>query len=227
MKNKLIFLDTETTGKDTEDRLIEVAYRVQEEKEGHSLFFKPPLPIKLEAMMVHHITEKMVKDRIPFKGGGFQKRLQRFFDEGYILVAHNAEFDVNMLEKEGMKIPNYICTMKVARHLDEKDEIKSYKVQYLRYLWGIEADAYAHSAAGDIHVLEKVFEVLEKKMSIDEMLKVTREPFLLRSLTFGKHKGKPFKTIPTDYLMWLRKQPDIKGDLLFTLNHYINNRQSW
>lgn len=220
--DKLIFLDVETTGKEDDDVICELAFT---QGFGGSVIeglFKPNKPIDVEAMMVHHITNEMVADRQPFVGSAIHKMIKTYFTHGYILVAHNAEFEVKMLAKEDIHPKKVICTMKVIRHFDTEDRIKSYKMQYIRYLWGISTEARAHNAADDIKVMEKIFERLIKDVTLEKMIEITATPFLLRSLPFGKHKGMPFNMIPRDYLMWLRKQNDISGDLLFTLNHYLN-----
>jgi len=219
-KSKLVFLDTETTNNNDEAEIVEVAYSVAGIK-SQSLF-KPKTKISIDAMSVNHITEKMVENAPAFEGGDMQAELKLLFDAGAILVAHNAEFDAGVLRRQGVDPKQVICTMKCARYLDKKDEITSYKMQYIRYLWGIESDAQSHNAGDDIEVLEKIYDKLAEKLSIDQMLQITREPFLLRKLTFGKHKGMPFKNIPRDYLLWMRRQDNIQGDLLYTINFYIN-----
>lgn len=223
MKNKLIFLDTETTGRDEEDRLCEIAFKKRGDKSWTEVF-KPPLPIKLEAMAIHHITEKMAADKKPLIGSEMHHTLKEYLEDGHVMIAHNSQFDVKMLQKEGINPKNVICTMKVGRHLDVKDEMSSYSMQYMRHWFDIEADVYEHSAKGDIHILEKLFEIFEKQISIEEMIKITKEPALLRKITFGKHKGEKFAKIPLDYLMWLRRQDDLGEDLLHTINHWIQNR---
>jgi uncharacterized protein (DUF3820 family) len=44
-------------------------------------------------------------------------------------------------------------------------------------------------------------------------------------MQFGKYKGDKFSEIAKNdkgYLQWLRRQDNISGDLLWTLNYYIN-----
>lgn len=223
MNNQIVFLDTETTDIGPEDRLMQVAFKLQGRPELACELFKPPVPISIDASAVCHITNKMVADKLPFIGSAAHLALvDLFHNQDAILVAHNAEFDVKMLKREGVHPKNVICTMKVQRHLDTQDKIKSYKLQYLRYYYEFEIDADAHTADDDVLVMEMLFDKLAKEISIEEMLRITREPFLLRKLTFGKYKGMAFKDIPRDYLAWLRRQENIEGDLLFTLNHYLN-----
>ncbi len=151
---KLIFLDTEGTGIDLkEDRLCQVAYKIDDTMTVKN--FKPPVPISIKAMSVTNITNKMVENEEAFQGSDFAKELQELLNEN-ILVAHNASFDIAMLENEGLKVPQYICTLKLSRYLDDKAEIPEHNMQFLRYYYGIDMDVVAHSADGDVLVLEAV-----------------------------------------------------------------------
>ena len=76
-----IFLDTETTGTEKEDRLCQLAYKT-EKGEIINQLFKPPLPIAIEPMCVHHITNEMVADKPAFKGSpGYQKLVGLLSDD--------------------------------------------------------------------------------------------------------------------------------------------------
>jgi DNA polymerase III epsilon subunit-like protein len=56
-----IFLDTETTGNVSDDRLCQIAFK-PESGQAVSGLFNPGKPISIDAMVVHHITDKMVQD---------------------------------------------------------------------------------------------------------------------------------------------------------------------
>jgi len=224
-----IFLDTETTGTETKDRLCQLAYKLETGKIVNELF-KPPLPIEIEAMSVHHITEEMVADKPAFKESpDYQKLVDLLNDDTNILVAHNAKFDVDMLVKEGVNPKKVICTLKLARHLDPNGVIPKYKLQYLRYYLGIQIEATAHDALGDILVLEKLFERLFLKMAKDigpaavdnKMIEISSKPVLLSRMFFGKHKGQLFRDIPKDYLKWLSSTDDLDEDMRFTVEWYL------
>jgi len=160
-KENLIFLDTETTGNDTlTDRLCQVCYKVHDK--FYTEFFKPPVPISIKSMSITHITNKMVDDKESFIGSKIYKDLDGLLKEN-ILVAHNAKFDIAILEAEGLKVPNSICTLRLARHLDKNDEIPEYNLQYLRYYYGLEIEGNAHDAEGDVKVLESLFDVFYKQ----------------------------------------------------------------
>lgn len=224
-----IYLDTETTGIEDEDRLCQLAYKSDQ---GHQLneLFKPPLPIKIGAMATHHITERMVSDKPAFIGSSAQINLCSLLrDPQSVVVMHNAEYDLKMLLKEGVQVQQAICTLKIARALDSEGEIESYKLQYLRYYYGIEVNAQAHDAWGDILVLEQLFILYWAKFRemfatdaeiFSEMLRITQNPVLIPKMPFGKHKGSHFRDVPKDYLQWMLGQ-DFNEDLLYTARHYL------
>lgn len=239
-KDKLIFLDTETTGAGPEDRLCQVAYSFRGEE--FEELFKPPIPIGIEAMSVCHITNKMVEDKKVFQESQMYKNLKKLFSEGNILVAHNAGFDVDMLKKEGLEMPEVIDTLKVVQHLDVEAEIPKYNMQYLRYYFDLEVeDATAHDALGDIRVLEKLFFLLFDKMKeqgkseeeiIKEMIEISARPILIKKFNFGKYNEmKVAEVFQSDrgYLEWLLgekvKVRDSGGEndenWIYTLEYYL------
>lgn len=229
--SNFIFLDTECTGVDKDDRLIQLAYkRNSDEVVPFNELFKPPVPIKIEAMAVHHITEEMVSQKPVFEGSEYATNLQEVLKDG-ILVAHNAKFDIEMLAREFVTVPRFICTMRMAQHLDEDAVIPSYSLQYLRYLLKLDVDLgglVAHDALADVFVLEKLFERLSTKMSVEEMLEVSSKPTLIKRFVFGKYKGQLLKDIAkTDkgYLEWLlsekKKETQLDEDWVYTLEQYV------
>ncbi|MDO8529552.1 MAG: exonuclease domain-containing protein [bacterium] len=241
-RSNLIFLDAETTGKDPADRLCQVGFKFNNE-ESESLF-KPPVPIQIEAMSISHITNKMVADKEPFIGSEMHEKLLDIFAKETILVAHNAQFDVEMLKKENIEIKNVIDTLKVAHHLDKEAKIPRYNLQYLRYFLDLELDNIVpHNALGDVRVLEKIFERLFQKMMVDfkdehaviaEMLEISSKPIIMKKFPFGKYKGSKVVDIAkTDpgYLRWLlgkkieEREQGGKNDenWIYTLEYYLQS----
>jgi DNA polymerase III epsilon subunit-like protein len=233
----IIFFDTETTGNTEKDFLIQIAYK--NGKETFTGLYKAETKIPPEASAVHHITNKMVADKPSFKESGDQKKIKELFeDKNNVVVAHNAPFDLMMIEKEGIKPQNFICTLRVARHLDTEGKITSYRLQYLRYYLEIEIDATAHDAMGDVLVLEKLFERLKNKMmqgqniseaeAIEKMIEISSHPSILRTFSFGKYNAKKIEeVVKTDrgYLEWLLAQKlesgQMEEDWIYTLKHHL------
>lgn len=234
MKQKLkIYLDTETTGLEAEDRLVEVGYRT-EHGTAQSARFKAVVPVKVAAMAVNHITNKMLEDCDEFKTSDTATHLWSLAKEDYVLVAHNAPFDLAMLAKEGVVFDNYIDTKKMSHALDPNQEMESHRLQYLRYYYGVELpEAEAHTAEGDIAVLEAVFHCLHERLgkpSIDELIELSKRPVLYTKFKFGKYNGNDIASVAAvnpGYLEWLLKQKEESGqneeDWIYTLKHYLNN----
>lgn len=232
---KLLFLDTETTGNDvTKDRLCQICFKTG--TETHTEYFKPPLPISIKSMSITHITNKMVEDKAPFAGSEAERTLKDLLGN-HALVAHNAKFDIAMLEAEGLTVPKFICTLRIARYLDENGVIPEYNLQFLRYYLDLEIEGTAHDALSDVLVTEAIFnrqlqkfldQGLDRDEAIAEMTAISSRPSLLRKIPFGKYKDKTLEEITkTDrgYLEWLYKQKLEDGeqdeDWLYTLKHYL------
>ena len=229
---KLIFLDVETTGLDEEDRLCQVAYKTNDGRSEEKLFM-PPLPIKIGAMAISHITNHHVEGCKQFTGSVMKSTLTRMAANGYTLVAHNAKFDVGMLKKEGIEFQSVICTMKLARSIDNDERMENYRLQYLRYFYDVQLDdATAHDAMGDVRVLEAVFEHIVGDMTLEEMIDITEKPMLFQTMPFGKFKGGKLRDIAgsnPDYLEWLLEQKmqdeENETDWIYTLNYHLGRLQ--
>ncbi|HNW71708.1 MAG TPA: 3'-5' exonuclease [Candidatus Paceibacterota bacterium] len=234
---KIIFFDTETTGNTEKDYLCQIAYKTGDE--SFVGFYKPPIKIPPEASAVHHITNKMVEKEFSFKESGDEEKIKKLFeDENSIVVAHNVQFDLMIIKKEGIKPKNFICTLRLARYLDPEGKIDRYNLQYLRYLLELDVEATAHDALGDVLVLEKLYERLRKKMMeeynlneeevVEKMIEVSLHPSLLKYINFGKHNGKEIEEIARidrSYLEWLLNQKlesdQVDEDWIYTLKHHL------
>lgn len=206
----LLFLDTETTGATPgRDRLCSIAYTT--DGHLHHELFKPAVPITIDAMAVHHVTNEMVADKPAFIGSAAHQALSALLPD-HILVAHNAPFDIAMLEAEGLAVPRYICTYRVARSVDTAGAFPRYGLQYLRYFLKLDVqNATAHNAAGDVLVLEALFKHLEPQMTREKMLEVSAQPILFRHFNFGKYNGRLIQDIARvdrGYLNWLLDQKE-------------------
>lgn len=234
--DRLIFLDTETTGNNFYiDRLFEVAYKFGDKTYCES--FKPDVPISVKSSSITHITNEMVADKPSFSDSQMKKDLEKILPEN-IMIAHSAEFDIEFLAMEGLSVPNYICTLKVARYLDIDSVIPEYGLQYLRYYHNLNVEeAGAHDAASDIKVLEALFyfmfEQMKKTSKVDdeiisEMIKISKEPVLIKIFPFGKHKGRKLEDVVSadkGYLEWMLDQKLLEDvaqeDWIFSLKYYL------
>lgn len=222
-----------------EDRLCQLCYKLGDKIVSE--LYKPPVPISIDSMVVHHITEEMVADCPAFKDSNEWKELSELFATDVIFVAHNAKFDILMIEKEGLEPKRVIDTYRVARFLDPDGKIPSYRLQYLRYFLGIKIEATAHDAKGDVLVLEQLFDRLAKKImekenisletAIEQMVDISSRPVIFKFMNFGKYKNMSLDEVvqkDSSYLRWLldekRKMPEEEEDWIYTLETYLKIR---
>lgn len=153
---QLILVDTETTGL-RDPRLVELAYKIIGTDNIVSLRCNPPKDIEIGASMVNHITNKMVAPFLAFKDMPAYEEIKDVL-ENSIIIAHNALYDIGVLKAEGINIKEWTCTKEIAEAIYPKAEM--YRLQYLRYWLGMEIDAPAHTAGGDLLVLEELWNQL-------------------------------------------------------------------
>ena len=244
---KYIILDTETTGTDEEDRVIQLGFIVLGGKniEVYNDFNSSDVAIKVQAMEVHGITPELIDGKVLCQETTAFKRLQELNTTDNYMIIHNAPFDLNMLSKEGFECQmQVIDTLRVAKHIFEDEE--AHRLQYFRYKMDIykeeqkEADALgikvkAHDAIGDVLVLKLFLTRLKKAVQekfpddnpVEKMIELTKEPILIKTFRFGKHKGKSLKEVAiadASYLRWMLKSMDnLDDDMKYSLNIVLGN----
>lgn len=230
---KIILLDTETTGLD--GRIIELAYVV---KHGVNVYTaqtlcKPPEEISFQAMAVHHITPEMLESYPPLvETRVYRDLVERFNIPENILIAHNSQFDIDMLEKEGFKCKMQVVdTERVLKHL--YPDIESTSLQYVKYAFGLYkatppfsvGNTHAHRALGDVCDLTLLVGKLLMEHSFEELLELTQRIPLIHKMPFGKYKGELMKDVVEKdrrYLVWMyRNADDISEDLKHSLVYYL------
>jgi DNA polymerase III epsilon subunit-like protein len=183
---------------------VSLAYKLGDTS-VHELF-TPPVPISVDAMATHHITPAMLEGKPAFADSPLAENLQALLNE-HILVAHNAPFDIAMLQAEGLTVPRHIDTIRVTRAMDAEGKIPRFSLQYLRYLFGLDVpNAHAHDALGDVLVVEALYNHLLQHHSLEDMVTISQQPALIHRINFGKYKGELLKDVAQKdprYLRWL------------------------
>jgi len=226
-----ICFDIESTGLDVKkDRIVEIAVRkftFSQTKGSFESLINPTIPIPAETTAIHHITDEMVQG---------QPSIETVLPEiltligTHTLVGHGITFDINILLEEAKrhaipcKIGNnpFIDTLRLARLYGESP---TNSLEKLRQHFNIPPEG-AHRAMNDVVVNIEVFKHLTKKFKrTKDILERLKKPILLKAMPLGKHKGRPFRDIPVEYLRWAVRQ-DFDQDLIFSLKSELKKRGS-
>lgn len=191
--SKSIIFDTETTGLEEKDRIIQVGAIIVDSTPKVKPVVYDELcsceePIKIEAMATHGIREDQLIGKPKFEDTLFFSTLKELNNKNNYLIAHNLDFDLGMLEKYDFKNNfNLIDTLQCAKHLYEiGDQVDNYnvpnhKLQTFRYMLfseqdeqneidkiknetGSDLEIKAHDAIGDVIILKLFLKKLVEKI---------------------------------------------------------------
>jgi len=240
-----ILFDTETTGKETTDKIVQVGAMLIDNKKNVQVIDEmcsTEVSMTLGAMEIHGITPEMLEGKPKYAETTFKKLLDELNTEKNFLVAHNISFDLGMIQKEGFKNNmQLIDTCRAAMHLI--DGVESYRLQHLRYALGlykteeVEAEALgveikAHDAIGDVMIMklllsrlvEEVRKKYPKENPIAKLVELTKTPAIIKVFKFGKYKGENIADIyqkDKGYISWMRKNMDMDENLEYTLDQHL------
>lgn len=189
-----------------------------------ALLTNPGRPMPVEARAVHHISDADVASA-PSPDRAFLHLSEPRAD---YYAAHNADFERKFFGNGEIA---WLCTYKVALRL--WPDAPSHSLQVLRYWLGLEIDFESamppHRAGPDAYVgaalLCRAIETAEKNgIDLPTLARWSSGPALLPRVTFGKHRGKKWDEVPTDYLEWMVGQKDMDGDAKANARHHLKQR---
>jgi DNA polymerase III epsilon subunit-like protein len=244
---KYVLFDTETTGGNEEDKIIQIGSMIVDAKEPIEVYDELcscEVPIKLEAMEIHNITPDLLENKPKFIDSNFYKRLNELNTSENFLIAHNMPFDLGMLQKEGFKNKfTLIDTLRCARHL--LDNSPYHRLQYLRYsleLYKNELDEAnkhnitikAHDAIGDVLVMKLLLsklvalakEQFPQVNTMQTLVSLTKQPIFIKTFKFGKYKGRSIEEICDEdigYINWFMKSLELDEDMKYTLDKIMGH----
>jgi DNA polymerase III epsilon subunit family exonuclease len=226
-------VDVETTGIDpARDRVVEVAcvlVRNRQIVHAFSSLVNPGCAIRASAFAVHGIDDAMVANAPTL--AGIVTDLQALCTEA-VVVAHNASFDLAFLPF--LNTRPHLCSMRLAQRV--VPDAPSYKNQVLRHHLAVDIadarDITPHRALGDVHVTAAILRVcLDRYLTaggaddVDALLESIAAPVLLRTMPFGKHRGRALADVPSDYLQWtLHNFSDLSRDTAFSFHNELDRR---
>lgn len=243
-----ILFDTETTGNQEEDKIIQFGAMIVNQKgqiETYDELCSSQIEIKLEAMEVHNIIPEMLENKPKAIETNFYKKIEELNSKENYLIAHNISFDLGMLQKEGFENKYQIIdTLRCAKHLF--CELPYHRLQYLRYALELyksekeEAEKYnitikAHDAIGDVLVMKIFLSKLVTRCRqnypninpMEKLVELSSTPVFVKTFRFGKYRGKDVQDVANEdpsYLKWMRSSmSDLDEDMKYTLEKVLEN----
>lgn len=226
----LVFIDVETTGLETEDRICSLALIVVDDSKVTSTYelVNEGKKISSKASSINHITNEMIIDKPKLKDSEVFKYLENLNIPETTIIGHNVKFDLEKLVFSGFIFKGKIIdTLKVSKHLIP--ECESYALQYLRYelkLYKQELESITpHNALSDAKVVKALYEYLLDIVTLDDMYELSFKNVLLQKFEFGKYQGKYIEEIAMydrGYLEWmLANVMDLDEDLRYSIDYYL------
>lgn len=225
-----ICLDCETTGLDSEkDKIIEVAvvkFTMESTLDEFETLIDPECLIPEESIAIHNITQEMITGK-PRISSVLSQLLELIGN--HTIIGHGIDFDIalvaNAADRAGMphrlKQNRFLDTLRMARLYGESP---TNSLEQLRKHFNIPHEG-AHRAMNDVVVNIAVFKYLAKRYrSLDQLLDVLSRPIQLKCMPLGKHKGRPLKEIPVEYLRWAVTK-DFDQDLIYSLRSELKRRK--
>jgi len=243
---KYVLFDTETTGNQEHDRIIQIGAMIVHSKDEIEVLDElclAPVPVSIEAMEVHNITPELIADKGLYDETDFALKILQYNQQENYLIAHNISFDLAMLEKEGFE-NNYtlIDTLRCAKHL--LPDSPNHRLQYLRYALGLYLDEEeeakrlnvtikAHDAIGDVLIMKLLLSKLIRLTQtnfpdvnpMQKLVELTQTPVMIRTFKFGKYKDRAIAEIINEdrgYIQWMRANLELDEDMQYTLDYYLN-----
>lgn len=225
-----ICLDCETTGLNIEeDRIIEFAavkFTLDQTIDKYETLINPMCDIPEVSQKIHHISQAMIQGKPSID------TLLDFilsFVGDHIIVGHSIGFDIEILMSEAKRFNKntrlpfnrIIDTLRLARNYGR---CPSNSLETLRQHFNIKPEG-AHRAMSDVTVNIEVFKhLIRGYRNTEELFSILSKPIAMNVMPLGKHKGRDFKEIPTEYLQWAAHK-NFDEDLLFSIRKELQKRK--
>jgi exodeoxyribonuclease X len=189
---------------------------------------KPPIAIPAETSAIHHITDADVATAPPWEQES-QVLAHLVQPEGVIAVAHNANFEREMLAKAGITPHRWLCTYKAAVRV--WPDCPSHSNECLRYFLGFgtgrREHQMPHSASHDVQVTADLLqELLRLGTPIADMLQWTLEPALLPRCPIGDWRGHTWDEVEEGFLQWILRKITDREDVRFCAQKELERREA-
>lgn len=230
---RFLFLDTETTGVNADDAVVELGWIEVDENfnfiaEVQSLI-DPQRPIASAASAVHGLVLADLQDSPTieeFFSVDDEACYGRPITDPVVLCGHNIAFDHRFVRPYLTNVVQEVCSLRWARRLYPGAD--NHQLQTLVFELGLPRATDAHRVLSDVttslHLTRHICE--RTGMTLRQLAEASKEPMLMSTMGFGKHKGKGFHEMPAPYMRWMLDTLALDIDLKFTVEQQLKDRKS-
>jgi exodeoxyribonuclease X len=212
----ILVADTETAGlAPPEAGVVEIAW--YEINDDYSIIDKvrslinPETPISPIASGVHGIIEADIVDSPTLA----TFMADRFTDKNILMIGHNIAFDIRFTKNHFLSVDG-LCTLKLARiaYPDAPD----HKLQTLMFHLGLTKGSN-HSALDDVNTAYELTRKIGEDLGLDlqGLYDLSKQPIMVKTMPFGKFKGKAISSLKPDYIKWLLTLDNLDDNLRYTI----------
>lgn len=189
-----------------------------------TFFVNPGHPIPPHVRAVHHISDADVASAM--RPDQALAQLGKGLGPNDVLAAHNAAFEQAFIG--GSR--KWICTLKCAYRA--WPDLMSHSNQAIRYAMGFDDRSWFDSSAAmpphrslpDAYTTAQILRDLLDLRPLERLIEISAEPAFLPRVPMGKHHGAKFSEVPRDYLEWCVKQKDMREDVRFTAQFWLDKK---
>ncbi|MCF6340239.1 MAG: 3'-5' exonuclease [Sulfurimonas sp.] len=234
----LIFLDIETTGLDSIDRICSIGIIGVDSTDVISMYelINEDKKISSKASSVNYITNEMIKNKPKFKDTKVYNFLKAHNNEKSTIITHNMKLNLKMLLASKFQwCGKIIDTKRVTKHLisecDEfslqflKYELKLYMDEKQEVLIYLKNKILIQNALGDALIIKLLYSYLLDIKSYEELIELSFKDVLMEKFKFGKYSDRYIEEIAIydrNYLEWMLSVNNLDDDLKYTLKYHLS-----
>ncbi|WP_324171188.1 3'-5' exonuclease [Sulfurimonas sp.] len=228
----LIFIDVQTTGLETKDKIVSIGLVCFENDEVTTFYelVNEGKKVPAIASSINHITTEMLKNKSKLIESQAYKFLLKYNNASSTIIGHNVKFDLNMLQNAGFSfLGEVIDTLRVTKHL--VPECEMFSLQFLRYelkLYKKEKKSLdAYNALDNAQVVKNLYDYLKEMNSKSDFTELSFKKVLIEKFEFGKYSGRYIEEISMNdrgYLEWmLNNVVDLDEDLRYSIEYNLGS----
>lgn len=229
---RYLVLDSETTGVDEDDKVVEIGWVEVDEDfniiDQRESLIDPQRVIAPEASAVHGLVLDDLQDSPTIEeyfGLDDPACYGKPLSDPVVIIGHRVSFDTRFLKPYITNIVQELCTLRWFRRL--YPDSGNHQLQTAIFALDLPRSEGAHRVMGDVmsayHLCRHICE--RTGLTLRQLAEASSTPMEVSIMPFGKHKGQRLDTVPHGYLKWMLNTMDgLDADLKFSAKQILNKK---